>query len=87
MANWLQHLPHRACVMKRYRTEQAEEPFVNFIAQTAETPLVSLDGSFIPIKERLHRRRALPVAAALAAINQRKLRHQPRRALRRTIKP
>lgn len=72
-ANWLQHLKKRGLVLKRYITEGEEEPFVWYIMQTSNKPDNALTEPLMEIKERLLRRRAIPVKNALELINQRKL--------------
>jgi hypothetical protein len=75
-ANWLQHLKHRECVLKRYLSEAEEDPFVAYIEQTSERPNRPLSGSLLAIKQRLLRRRAIPIRDALEVVNQRKLAYQ-----------
>ncbi|HET6445988.1 MAG TPA: type IV secretory system conjugative DNA transfer family protein [candidate division Zixibacteria bacterium] len=72
-ANWIQHLTKRECIIKRFRSEGEEEPYVWHIARTTEMPDDPLDEPLEQIKERLFRRRAIPVRDALKVINERKL--------------
>ena len=72
-ANWIQHLTKRECIIRRLRTEGEEEPYVWHIARTTEMPDYPLDEPLETIKERLLRRRAIPVRDALKVINERKL--------------
>jgi hypothetical protein len=87
MANWLQHLKHRECVMRRYITEDEEDPFVAYIPQTTEKPDTQLDESLSGIKERLLRRRALPIKEVLKVVNQRKLTYREEGKKRPKIDP
>jgi hypothetical protein len=86
-ANWLQHLKHRECVMRRYITEGEEDPFVAYIRQTSEKPSKAIDEPLSMIKERLLRRRAIPIEDALKAVNQRKLTYRAKRKKRPQIDP
>ena len=72
-ANWLQHLKHRECILKRYLSEAEEDPFVTYIEQTGEMPNQPLGGSLMAIKQGLLMRRAIPIRDALQAVNQREL--------------
>lgn len=75
--NWLQHLIKRECVLKRYVDEGEEDPFVGYVQETSEKPNNPLDEPLIEIKERLMKRRAIPVGEALEVINQRKMTSRP----------
>ena len=72
-ANWIQHLKKRECIMKRYITEGEEEPYVGYVEKTREKPNELLDEPLFQIKDRLLRRRAIPVRDALEVVNRRKL--------------
>jgi hypothetical protein len=72
-ANWIQRLEHREAVMRSYINEAEQELFVRHIARTSEKPDSPLTESLAEIKDRLLRRRAIPVKDALKVINQRKL--------------
>lgn len=76
-ANWLQHLGWRECIMKRYITESQEDPYIRYIERTADKPNRPLDEPLAEIKERLLKKRAIPVKDALEVINQRRLHKQP----------
>jgi hypothetical protein len=71
-ANWIQHLTHRECILRRYISEGEEAPFIGYVEQTSEIPSTPLDEPLATIKERLLKRRAIPVGDAIRAINQRK---------------
>lgn len=73
IANWLQHLKARELILKRYIIESEEDPFVRYVGRTSEKPNNPLPDSLMAIKERLLKRRAIPVKEALAVVNQRKL--------------
>jgi hypothetical protein len=78
-ANWLQHLEHRECVLKRYITEGQEDRFVRHIRRTCDRPNEPLDEPLVEIKERLLKRRAIPVKEVLTVINNRKLTYQSKK--------
>jgi hypothetical protein len=86
-ANWLQHLKHRECVMRRYITEGEEEPFVAYIRQTSEKPSKPIDEPLLVIKERLLRRRAIPIEDALKSVNKRNLTYRTKGKKRPRIDP
>ena len=72
-ANWIQHLNKRESIMKRYITEGEEENFVGYVQETREKPSEPMNESLLEVKERLLKRRAIPVRDALNVINSRKL--------------
>ena len=78
IANWIQRLPWRQAVMRRYITEQESEPFVAFVERTRELPSGRLPRPMSEIKRNLFRRRAIPVRDALNVVNHRKLVHRYR---------
>ena len=59
--------------MKRYIDEGEEEAFVGYVQKTRDKPDKPLDESLRQIKDRLLRRRAIPVRDALEVVNSRKL--------------
>ena len=68
--NWLQHLKHRECVIKRYVTEAQEEEYVAYIQRTTDNPQEISDESIQVMKEILLKRRAIPIKEALSVVNQ-----------------
>ena len=72
-ANWLQHLPARSLVLKRWIDEGTEERFVQFIQSTSDKPDGPLPTELIEIKEQLLERTAIPIEEALKAVNSRTL--------------
>ena len=78
IANWIQRLPWRQAVMRRYINEQESESFVAFVERTREKPQGELPRPMSEIKRSLFRRRAIPVRDALDVVNNRKLIHRYR---------
>ena len=72
-ANWLQHLPARAVVLKRWIDEGTEDKFVRFIKRTSDVQEKPLSGSLADIKERILRRNSIPINDALRVVNARSL--------------
>jgi hypothetical protein len=70
-ANWIQNLKWRQMVMRRYVNEREKEQFVGFVRKTREKPEVQLPEPLDAIKERLLRRWAVEVEAALEVVNER----------------
>lgn len=73
IANIIQRLKHRECVIRRYISEEVQDKFVRYVARTKENPDTPLDETVDDVKERLIRERAVPIKEALEIINQRKL--------------
>ena len=76
-ANWIQHLQRRELLLRLYVSEGEEEKFVRYVEQTRERPATPLEEPLLQIKERLLKRRAVPVQDALRVVNGRKLRKAP----------
>lgn len=72
IANWIQHLGKRELILKRYIDEGTEEKNVHYIKRTSEKPSEPLSESLMEIKNKILRRKAIPIKEALKAINQRK---------------
>ena len=67
-ANWIQHLDHRECVMKKYISESTEEKFVSYVKKTRDNPFGISDRELQNLKEDLLKRRAIPIKEALRVI-------------------
>jgi hypothetical protein len=71
IANDLQRLDHRECVIRQYYTERQMEKYVLWVKKTKDVPntpsLISVD----ELKNRLLRERGIPVQKALDEINER----------------
>lgn len=73
VANWIQHLPKRQVLLKRYLSEGEEDPYVRFVQRTTEKPDLPLPKPLPELKRDLLAKNAIPVKEALRFINQRKL--------------
>ena len=73
-ANWIQNLGWRSVVMRRYVNERDKEGFVAYVDRTQEVTRAELNKwQMVEIKERLLKRRGIPVIDVLKIVNQRKL--------------
>jgi hypothetical protein len=73
-ANWIQNLGWRSVVMRRYVNERDKEGFIAYVNKTQEVARAELNKwQMVEIKERLLKRRALPVIDVLKIVNQREL--------------
>ena len=72
VANLIQRLRHRECIMRRFESEQVMDKHVRYIAQTKEHPTGSFDDRLNVLKLRLLKERGVPVKDAIDLINKRK---------------
>ena len=75
IANWIQRLQHRECIMRRYVSEKQVDKFVRHVQQTKTNPVVNITNSDMvnQVKEELMQIRGVRVRDALEVINQRTL--------------
>lgn len=73
IANWIQRLQHRQCIVRRFWSEKKLDQHVRMVPRTKELPSRQMDGNLGEIKESLLRERGVLVRDALEVINQRKL--------------
>ena len=73
IANWIQRLQHRQCIVRRFWSEQRLDQHVRMVPRTKELPSRQMDDKLDEIKESLLRERGVLVRDALEVINQRKL--------------
>jgi hypothetical protein len=73
IANWIQSLPHRQCIMRRYESEHKRDPYVRFVEKTKDTPNGRVNGGLNEVKEMLLKERGVRVRDALEVINERKI--------------
>jgi len=73
IANYIQRMKHRECIMRRYENEKVLDRYVRYVPQTREYPTNELEESVAVLKERLLKERGVPVKDALDEINQRSL--------------
>jgi hypothetical protein len=82
IANWLQQLTKRECVMRRMVTEQERDELVRHVPQTVTAAICHNQVSLNDIKDELIRVRGIRIHDALEQINRR---HQQSEA--RTLTP
>lgn len=73
IANWIQRLGHRECIIKRFVSEQQQDPYIRHVTRTKEFPLKNKREDVTAIKKRLLESRGVPVTAVVKLINERKL--------------
>jgi type IV secretory pathway TraG/TraD family ATPase VirD4 len=79
IANDIQRMKHRECIIRRYQSEKLLDKYVLWVKQTKDTPQIPL-ASVYELKETLLKERAVRVSDALDVINQRKLATTPKQA-------
>jgi hypothetical protein len=73
IANWIQRLQHRQCVIRRFWSEKKLDQNIRMVPRTKELPSNRTDDNLGEIKESLLKERGVLVRDALEVINQRKL--------------
>jgi hypothetical protein len=73
MADWIQQLKFRECVMRRYISERQRDQYIRHVFKTKDLPKIPLEEPLSVIKDRLLRKRSIPVRDALEIINNRSL--------------
>lgn len=76
IANDIQRMVHRECIIRRYQSEKVLDKYVLWVKQTKNTPQLSVE-KVSELKEMLLRKRAVRVSDALSEINQRKIVNAP----------
>lgn len=71
IANWLQQLQKRECVMRRQVTEQERDPLVRHVPQTITVKTIHNQARLNELKEELIRRSGVRIHDALELINRR----------------
>lgn len=71
LANWLQRLRKRECVMRRMVTEQYRDPLVRHVPQTISVPMNPNYAQLNELKDELLKKRAIRIHDALEQINRR----------------
>jgi len=79
IANEIQRMKHRECIIRRYQSEKLLDKYVLWVKQTKNTPQVSIE-KVSELKEILLKERAVRVRDALDVINRRKLGNTPKQA-------
>ncbi len=73
LANYIQRMNHRECIMRRYISEKQLDPDIWHVTKTRPHPVRPPNQSAWEIKEQLMKERGVPVRDALEVINQRKI--------------
>ncbi len=73
IANQIQRMKHRECIVRRYMSEKQLDRYVRYVAQTKEISNVQPEEQVYDIKERLLKERRVRVKDSLEIINKRKL--------------
>lgn len=73
IANKIQRLSHRQCIIRRYESEKAQDKYVRYIPKTRENPSLQINKALDDLKEFLIKQRGVRVREALEVINQRNL--------------
>jgi hypothetical protein len=73
IANWIQRLQHRQCVVRRFLNERKLDDRIRMVPKTKELPMSKVSENLTDIKLMLLKQRGVLVRDALEVINQRKL--------------
>lgn len=73
IANQIQRLKHRECIIRRYESEQVQDKYLHYVPQTKDAPNLPTDETVEEIKDRLLKKRGVRVNEALEVINQRNI--------------
>jgi len=79
IANKIQRMRHRECIVRRYISEKVLDQKVRYIAKTKEFPSDIPDGLLQEFKEQLLKERGVPIKDALEVIKQRTLKTETRK--------
>jgi len=71
IADWIQSMPHRQCIIRRYVSEHQREEKIQFVRKTYDTSQKPLRMSISEAKEMLVKQRGVSVRDALEIINKR----------------
>src|SRR5687768_13749623 len=70
LANKIQHLQHRQCLIRYYKTEKHMDHLIHAVSQTTEVP--QTPANVWELKQKLLKEHGIPVRTALAEANKRK---------------
>lgn len=71
MANDLQRMTHRECIIRRYSSERILDKYIRWVKKTKDTKNMPNEALINELKEELLQRRGVRVLDALAVVNQR----------------
>jgi hypothetical protein len=78
IANWIQRLKHRECIVRSYRSEKLLDKFIRYIPKTRDNNITQTDQSVDELKEDLLKERGVRVRDALDVINRRQMASEER---------
>ena len=73
IANNIQRLKHRECIVRRYVSEKILDRYILYVEQTKETTMVESEELVEELKENLLKERGVRIRDALEVINQRNI--------------
>jgi hypothetical protein len=73
IANWIQQLKHRECIVRRYESEKKPDRYIRHVEKTRNFPKGEPAERLYDVKERLLQERGVRVRDALDVINRRDL--------------
>jgi hypothetical protein len=73
IANWIQRLEHRQCIIRRFWSEKKLDRQIRMVPKTKDLPSNRMEDNLSEVKDRLLKERGVLVRDALEVINQRKL--------------
>ncbi len=71
IANWIQRLDHRECIVKRYYSERVLDKYIRHIPKTKDSPPTRSYSELKEIKERKLKERGIPTRDMLEVVNKR----------------
>jgi hypothetical protein len=78
IANWIQRLKHRECIVRSYRSEKLLDKFIRYIPKTRDNIITATDQTVDELKEDLLKERGVRVRDALDVINWRQMASEER---------
>lgn len=76
IANWIQKFQKRECILRRYYSEDSQDPYIRHVSKTHNVPDYPIPDINL-LKADLLKRRAVRVDTVLRLINNRKLSYSP----------
>ena len=71
IANDIQRMTHRECIVRRYESERVLDKYVRWVKKTRETKNMPSEAAINELKERLLQKRGVRVSDALKEVNRR----------------
>lgn len=73
LANWIQGLKHRECIMRRYISERQMDRYIRHVLKTKDNPSIQTEETLDELKLDLLKKHGVPVRTALEQITSRNL--------------